>query len=125
MITRKTVVVSGSTGGTGTSTANTTTNEKLNGELYAIYLQYTGSPPAGTCDVTIATITAPTMTLLSIANAATDAWFFPMAQAQTTAGASITNQGQLLVVDDQIKVTIAQANDNDGVVATILYRDRA
>jgi len=124
MITRHKVVVTGTTGGAGVATANTTTDEKLNGELFAIYLEYTGSPPAGTTDVTIATVKAPTITLLSITDASTNGWFYPMAQAQTSAGASITNQGRPFVLDDQVKVTIAQANNDDGVTATLLYRDR-
>lgn len=122
-IVRRTVSVTGATGGAGVATANTTTDEKINGEICAIYLEYIGSPPAGTTDVTIATVTAPAITLLSVANAATDGWFYPMAQAQTNAAADITNQGRALVIDDQIKVTIAQADNADGVTATILYKD--
>ena len=124
MITRRTISVTGAAGGAGVATANTTTNEKLNGELFAIYLEYLDSPPAGTTDVTIATVASPATTLLTISNAATNAWFYPMAQAQTNAGASITNQGRAYVLDDQVKVTIAQANNGDGVNATLLYRDR-
>lgn len=124
MIIRKTIAVTGAAGGAGTATANYTTTEILVGEIHAIHLEYIGSPPAGTTDVTIATANAPTITLLAITNAATDGWFYPMAQAQTTAGASITNQGKALVIDDTVKVTIAQANVADGVTATILYNDR-
>lgn len=125
MIARRTIAVTAATGGAGVATANTTTDEKINGEIYAVYLLYVGSPPAGTTDVTIATVAAPTVPLLTVTNAATDAWFYPMAQAQTNAAASITNQGRAYVIDDQIKVTIAGANDADGVTATVLYRDRA
>lgn len=123
-IRRETITVSGSTGGAGASTANTTSDNVINGTIRAIYLAYTGSPPAATTDVTIAgagLASSPTVTILTVSNAATDGWFYPMAQAVNQANTAITNQGTPIVCDDYVKVTIAQANDADGVVATILY----
>jgi len=119
---REVVTVTGATGGAGAATANASTSQVVQGTVRAIYLEYTGSPPAGTTDVTIVEKTnTHKQTVLSIANAATDAWFYPMAQAQTAAGAAITNQGAPIVVNDHLVVTIAQANDADGVKATIVW----
>ena len=121
MIRKETISVSGSLGGNGASTANTTSSNIINGTIRAIHLAYVGSPPAGTTDVTVAGVTTPAVSLLAITDAATDGWFFPMAQAQITTGASITNQGTPLVINDYVKATIAEANDADGVTVTILY----
>ena len=122
MIRRETITVSGLTGGAGVSTANTTSANILNGIVRAIYLEYTGSPPAGTTDVTIAGANNdPANAILTLTDAATDGWFYPMGAAVNNANAAITNQGAAVPVDDYVKVTIAQANDADGVIATILY----
>lgn len=123
-IRRATITVTGATGGAGVATANTTTDEALNGTIRAVYLAYTDSPPAGTTDVTIAGATSPAISILSVSNGATDGWRYPMWQADDAAdGSDITNQGTPIVMDDRITVTIAQANNDDGVVATILYDD--
>ena len=123
-IRRTTITVTGAAGGAGAATANATSSVIVTGVIRAVYLAYTDSPPAGTTDVTIAEVRTPAMSILSIANAATDGWFFPMAQADFVSGADITNQGAEIAVDDYVKVTIAQANDADGVVATLVWDDR-
>lgn len=123
MIRRETITVTGAAGGAGLATANTTSTVTINGIIRAIYLEYTDSPPAGTTDVTIAGATSPALEILTVSNAATDGWFYPMWQAVNNSNATITNQGSSVAVDDQIKVTIAQANNSDGVIATIVYED--
>lgn len=122
MIRRETVTVSGAAGGTGVATATATSGQIVNGVIREVYLAYVDSPP-GTTDVTVATVASPALTILSVADAATSGWFFPMNQADNTSGADISGQGSPVAVDDYIKVTIAQANDGDGVTATILYED--
>lgn len=126
MIRRETITVTGATGGPGAATANTTSSNIINGTIRAIYLAYTDSPPAGSTDVTVAGAGLATgsveIAILIVSNAATDGWFYPMWQADDGAdGSDITNQGTPIVCDDYVKVTIAQANNGDGVVATILY----
>lgn len=87
----------------------------------AIYLTYLDSPPAGTTDVTLTGLTSPAVTILTVANAATNGWFYPMAQAVNQANATITGMGIPIAIDDYVVLTIAQANDADGVTATILW----
>jgi hypothetical protein len=119
---RTTITVTGATGGAGVATANESSSVVVSGRIYAVYLEYTDSPPAATTDVTLAEGTnSPAMSVLAITNAATDGWFFPMAQAQTTAAADITNQGTPIVVNDHLKATIAQANNDDGVTVTVYW----
>ena len=120
-IRRETITVTGAAGGAGLATANTTSSNIINGTIRAIYLEYTDSPPAGTTDVTIATVATPAVAILTVTNGATDGWRYVMGAAVNNAAAAITNQGAPVVVDDYVKVTIAQANNSDGVTATILY----
>lgn len=123
-IRRTTVTVTGAAGGAGTATANTTSSVIVNGCINAVYLQYTDSPPGATTDVTIAeAFNSPAMPILTVANAATDGWFFPMAQAVNQANTAISGMGAEIYVADYVKVTIAQANDADGVIATIVWDD--
>jgi hypothetical protein len=118
---RETITVSGSTGGAGASTA-TATSGNIQGKIRAVYLAYQGSPPAGTTDVTLVEATTPGQTILSVANAATDGWFQPMAQAHlNTSGAAITNQGAEIAFNAPLTATITGANDADGVIVTIVY----
>lgn len=111
-------------GGAGAATANNTTTIPLRGKVHAVYIKYNDVPPAGTTDVTVATLgtspRVPAITLLSIANAATDVMKYPRVQVHGTDGAALTLDGtriafDKIAVDDHIKVTIAQANDNDNV----------
>lgn len=110
-------------GGAGSATANAS-SIKLRGKIHAVYVKYNDSPPAGTTDVTVATVGTspyvPSITLLSLANAATDTLLYPRIQVHTTAGAALTMDGTRILtdkiaIDDSVKVTIAQANDADNV----------
>jgi len=125
-IRRSVIEVTGAGGGAGLATAFNTSDTPIDGIIRAVYLEYVDSPPAGTTDVTIEeAFNSPAIPVLSVPNAATDDWFYPMAQAQNRAGAAdITNQGVPIVIADYIKVTIAQANSGDGVTATIIWEER-
>ena len=51
----------------------------------------------------------------------TDGWFFPVAQSQDQTGTDIIGQGSPILIQDYISVTIAQANDADGVTVTLVF----
>lgn len=114
-------------GGDGVATASDTTAVYIIGRVQGIYVKYNDSPPAGTTDVTVATLgtspTAPTYNLLAVVNAATDGWFYPRVQVHTVAGAAIAAEYTPLIVYDRIKVTIAGANAADNVDVWILLDD--
>lgn len=119
---RITISATTAAGGAGVATATATSDEVVNGIIEAIYIEYLDSPPAGTTDVAIIEATnSPAVDILTVSNAATSDWFFPMGQAVNQAGTAITNQGKRIAVNDKIKVTIAQANDGDGVNVTVVY----
>lgn len=110
-------------GGAGVATATGTTTVYINGLLYAIYVKYNDSPPAGTTDVTVTTDgtapRAPAQTLLTLTNAATDGYFYPRIEVESTAGAGVSFY-DLIPIADKIDVTIAQANNNDNIDVWLL-----
>lgn len=108
-------------GGAGTSTGSGTTKEPINGILKAVHLNY-GASMAATSDVTVSTKSAPTKTLLSKADNATDGWFYPQAQIhQASDGAAVAAQYEEIAVADYVTVAVAQANVGDTLIATLEY----
>lgn len=114
-------------GGDGVATANDTWPSVISGRVQGIYVKYNGSPPAGTTDVTVATLGtspyAPTYNLLAVVNAATDGWFYPRVQVHTVAGAAIAAEYTPLLIYDRVKVTIAGANAADSADVWLLVDD--
>lgn len=125
MAIRRTVITaSPSAGGSGASTATATSDGPVDGEVIAVHLNYLDSPPGASTDVTLVeTGVSPAQTILAVTNAATSAWFYPMAQAKNQAAADITGMGRPIYVSANIVLTIAQADDGDGVTATIVWDD--
>jgi hypothetical protein len=121
---REVITASGAAGGAGAATATAVSSRPIDGRIMAVHVAYLESPPGATTDVTIQEANnSPAMPILTIANAATDAWFYPMAQADNQAGADITGMGAPIAVNDYVRATIAQANDGDGVTVTIVWDD--
>lgn len=110
-------------GSAGSATINATTPGVITGLVMSIYVQYNDSPPA-TTDVTIATAGTrhPALTLLTLTNANTSGWFHVMAAQHDTAGAAVTDK-QKMLISDQIKVTVAQADAGDSVDIWVLTLD--
>jgi len=109
-------------GGAGVATSNKTTDQIVRGRILAVYVKYLDSPPA-TTDVTVETagVSAfPAQTILSLVNAATDVVRYPVVQNHDTSGVAVTGEFAPVVIHDKVKVTIAQANDDDSVDVTLL-----
>jgi hypothetical protein len=114
-----------STGGAGTSAANVDSTHIIRGWVMAVYLKYNDSPPAGTTDVVLKTKgtgsdAPPSYTILSVANGATDGWYYPRAQTHTSAGVAVADTYDWPVVFDVLNLAVAQANDGDSVDAWIV-----
>ncbi len=114
-------------GADGVATNNATGTTAVAGEIRAVYVRYNDSPPAGTTDVTVATegTNHPAVTILTLANAATNGWFYPRVALATNAGVAVTYDGTRPIygsipIADKIKVTIAQANAADSVDVWLL-----
>ena len=115
------------TGGTGVSTNNNTSSHIVVGQICSIGVTYNGSPPAST-DVVIATAgnNGPALTILTLTNANSDGWFHPRHVVDNNAGADIEYADGYSVHDkvcisDNIKVTIAQANNPDTAEVVVVY----
>lgn len=114
---RETVTITGTLGGVGVSTATGYTTKIVTGVVVAVYLSYTGSPPA-TTDVTIEERNqSPALPVLTVSNANTNGWFYPAVTNQVSGSFPVT-------VADYLKIVIAQADDNDGVTVTIVWVDQ-
>ena len=121
-----------STGGAGVSTANADSTIPINGKVLGIYIEYIGSPPAGTTDVTVKTVgtspRAPSLTLLTITDAATDGYFWIRHKTHDEAAALVTWDGtnevyEPVYIDDLVNVAIAQANDADSINVWIILEE--
>lgn len=124
MMRRTQATATGATGGSGAATATAVTSELIEGYVLGVHLKYLDSPPSGTTDVVLVEANNdPAMPILTVSNAATDGWFPVLAQAKTQAGADFTGVGALVPVADYVRLTIAQANNGDGVTATIVWDD--
>ena len=118
---KTTITVTGAVGSAGAATASAISDEVVEGFIRAVHIAYTDTPPA-TADVAIVEANeSPAMPILTVLNANTDGWFFPMAQAQDPDGVDITNQGAPIPVADTVKATLTGANAGDGCVVTIVW----
>lgn len=112
-------------GGAGVATANTDYATKIQGTVVAVYIDYKGTAPPATTDVTITSKGtaphAPAQTILKAVNLNTDGWFYPRALVHvntTGVATAIYNNG--MPVYDSINVLIAQGDDDNNVDVWLL-----
>lgn len=113
-------------GSAGAATANTDYSTKVNGKVTAVYIDYKGTVPPATIDVTITTKgtapSAPPLTILKATNINTDGWFFPRGQVHlNTSGAAISamyNDG--MPINDSLNILIAEADADNNVDVWLL-----
>lgn len=115
---QKVAVTVTTTGSDGSATGTGATGH-VRGNILAIHLDYSAGQ-AATTDVTIATTTAPVRTVLVRTSSATDGWFYPRVQVQDTAAANIAGEYTPIPVDDSLTVTIAEADNAETVIVTVL-----
>ena len=123
-IRRTTITVTGATGGDGAATATATSSAIVDGVIVGVHVAYTGSPPS-TTDLTIVEANnSPAMPILTLTNANTGGWFFPLHSVVNSDGSAITDGSQEVYVSDYVSVTIAEANNDDGATVTIVWASR-
>ena len=123
MIRREQITVTGAEGGSGSATATAFSSRSIVGMILSVHVEYTDSPPA-TTDVTIQEANNdPAMSILTLSNANSDGWFHPVVESHDTDGGELSGRSTPIAVTDTVQVTIAQANDGDGVIVTIIYDD--
>jgi hypothetical protein len=110
-------------GGAGVATATGKSNGAIEGRVLAVGIVYLDSPPA-TTDIVLRTsgTSGPTRTILTIANAAANGWWFPRHLDHDEAGVALTTRSPLSV-NDQLEAVIAQANNGDSALVTVIYDD--
>ena len=109
-------------GANGVATANADSTQPVSGWVLAVRVTYNDSPP-GTTDATVATKGAspapPSLTILSLANNATDGWYYPRIEQSEITGEG-AGRYDYPYIHDALTITIAQANAGDSVDVWLL-----
>lgn len=113
---RQSISVTGAAGGAGVATASARTSQPISGRVIAIHLTYVDSPPATTDVTVVEAVNVPALSVLTVTDANANGWFYP---AWTNVGSGTSD----VFVSDNLLVTIAQANNGDGVTAVIVWDD--
>lgn len=81
--------------------------------------------PASTIDVTIEEANEwPPLPVLTVANLAADAWYYPRITLHDTADASdLVGPVDYQSVADHLKLSLAGANDDDSILVTVVWDD--
>jgi len=113
------------TTGADASALGSGTSPMVRGKLHAVFLDYHASCPA-TADVTVSMAEAPSKTLLTVTDSATDGWYFPRNAVHSTAGAALTYDGtrpvaEAFPITGRLTVAIAGANALTNCVVAYLY----
>ncbi len=109
------------TGSAGSATASGHAATPI-GQLVALHLNYTSQP--ATTDITVTAPSNPAaLTILTLSNANTDAWFFPKTQDHDNVGAAITGSYSDPLLHNGVDIAVAQGDAvTDGVIATLYVR---
>lgn len=98
-------------------------SRSIDGEIAAVHVDWDSTAP-NTSDITV-TIEAddnhPALTLYTKANANTDAWVYPHAQATDNAGAAITGWYVPLIGTGRVKVVVGDSNALAPAVTVTVY----
>lgn len=97
--------------------ATATTSIQPNGFLYSIYMNYGTFSATG--DTTITESGGASRTFLTLDNTNTDKEYIPRALETDTAGADGSNSHMMALDGHDITVTVANADEDDTVTATI------
>ena len=118
------VISSSACAGADGSAAATAYSPHVSGKVLAVAVVYTGDDP-GSTDVTLSDEADPLAeNILTIANAATDLKVYPRRLLETNDGTDLTYDGTRkvygkYVVHGRLKLTVAQANTDDVITATV------
>jgi len=111
------------TGADGSATGTAYSDKPLNGELYALRVDWHADAPA-TSDITITVDSDdnhPAVTLYAKEDAKTDLWVYPVVQSTDTAGAGVTGVYQHILVTGRVKVVVAGADALTACATVYLY----
>lgn len=112
------------TGTDGSATGSSTTRDVIAGRVLAVHVDYDAAQ-AATTDLTVATVHAPTMTILTLTDNKVSGWYRPRAQVHSTTGSGLTYDGTRVVAEpipvcDQITASVAQADNTHPINVMLL-----
>lgn len=115
------------TGGAGAATA-TSKAKTIHGNIVAVDVEYKDSPPAATTDITVRTkgLSGQTATnIIVITDGATDGRRYVTVPLVDAAASGVTDPAVRVgfPVADEVDVVIAQANDGDSAIVTLLVEE--
>jgi hypothetical protein len=113
-------------GTNGSATGSLTTNETIAGKVIGIHIDY-GAGQASTTDVVVSTV-SPAVTILTVTDSATDAWYYPRVQVHGSTGSVLTYDGTRAVsnpiaINDRVTVSVTGANDEKTVQVTLVVEE--
>lgn len=118
------IVISGTCVGADGSAAIVAYSPLVRGKVHAVHVGYAGDDP-GTTDVTLSDEADPaTESIITLANNATDIKVYPRRLTEKNDGTDILYAAgeevfDYYVVHGRLKLTVAQANTDDVITATI------
>ena len=99
------------TGSDGSATGTGYSAHPLNGRVYALYVDWSASAPAGTSDITITSEDSnPTWTYYSKSNSVTDVAVYPVVQCTDNGATAVSGTYQHYPINSRMKVAVAGCN---------------
>lgn len=124
MAVRTEKIIVTTTGADGSATGTAYSSKPLSGELYALYVDWHASAPAGTSDITITVDSDdnhPAITIYAKTDSVTDAWVYPVVQSTGTDGVAVASVYQHILVSGRVKAAVAQSNALTACATVYLY----
>ena len=104
-------------GAAGSAVGSQASDGYVRGHLYAVHLDF-ASGISSTTDFKLATTTAPTATVLSLADTITDGWYYPVI-TQTIWTAAGTSTFDRFPTNDRLTASVASSTATDAVTVTV------
>jgi hypothetical protein len=114
---RETITVTAS-GVDGSATGIVTSTNVVRGHIQAVHVDYTAGI-SSTTDITLTTI-SPLAKILSLAEGATDGWYYPSVKLCDSDGSAVTFYDQPWV-DDRMMVEAAETTSGTVVIVTVMF----
>ena len=114
-------------GSAGSATGTDYSTSSVDGEVFAIRVDWHASAPGATSDIVITVDSDdyhPSITLYSKSDSATDAWVYPVVQSTDTAGSAVAGQYQHILASGKIKVAITGCNALTDAAVVYVYLRR-
>jgi hypothetical protein len=106
------------TGTAGSATGNANSDGPIRGHLYAIHLDFAATI-SDTTDTTI-TLADPSLTVMSLSDNVTDAWYYPVVTQTNSAGSGLSAYDRT-PVSGRLNAAVAQSTAGNAVTVTVWW----